>query len=52
MTVTDSTLSGNSAGSDGGGIAHATGTLTVTGSTLSGNSAQRAGGGISNIAAR
>ncbi len=44
MTVSSSTLSGNSAlddyysGGNGGGI-HNSGTLSVTGSTLSGNSA-------------
>src|SRR5262245_58771123 len=49
LTVTDSTLSGNSVrvGGQGGGIFNE-GTLTVTGSTLSGNSAS-VGGGISNL---
>jgi hypothetical protein len=46
LTVTGSTLSGNSAASDGGGIFNA-GTLTVTASTLSGNTAGD-GGGIYN----
>src|SRR5205823_192585 len=47
LTVTSSTLSGNSASSyNGGGIANY-GTLTVTSSTLSGNSASY-GGGIAN----
>src|SRR5207247_1932447 len=48
VNITNSTISGNSAGSDGGGIQHnsATGTLSVTGSTISGNIAQT-GGGIS-----
>jgi hypothetical protein len=48
LTVTNSTLSGNSAvGGDGGGILSNGGTLTVTNSTLSGNSAAY-GGGIAN----
>jgi parallel beta-helix repeat protein len=49
LTVTDSTLSGNTA-SSGGGIANsgAGGTLTVTGCTLSGNTAG-IGGGILNV---
>ena len=50
LTVSNSTLSGNSAGLDGGGI-HNGGTLTVSGSTLSGNSASY-GGGISQRRAR
>jgi hypothetical protein len=49
LTVTNSTLSGNSAGSGGGGgIFNSGGTLTVTNSTLSGNSAGTGGGGINN----
>jgi hypothetical protein len=48
LTVTNSTLSGNSASNNGGGINNNfSGTLTVTNSTLSGNSAG-AGGGIFN----
>jgi len=48
LTVTNSTLSGNSAVFDGGGI-YNDGTLTVTNSTLSGNSAPSGdGGGIIN----
>ncbi len=48
LTVTASTLSGNSAGSEGGGI-YNYGKLTVNASTLSGNSAlSRNGGGIYN----
>ncbi len=39
LTVTNSTLSGNSADGYGGGIYNDGGTLTVTNSTLSGNSA-------------
>ena len=46
LTVTNSTLLGNSAGS-GGGISSDSGTLTVTNSTFSGNSAS-SGGGIYN----
>jgi len=46
LTVTDSTISGNSASFDGGGIEN-TGTLTVTNSSINGsNSAARDGGGI------
>src|SRR5262249_60219394 len=50
LTVTDSTLSGNSVGvgGQGGGIFNE-GTLTVTSPTLTGNTAS-GGGGISNIA--
>jgi hypothetical protein len=44
LTITDSTINGNSAGSTGGGISG--GTLTVTGCTLSDNSAAFFGGGI------
>ena len=50
LTLTNSTLSGNSSGSlgfGGGGILN-TGTLTVTNSTLSGNSSVEPGGGILN----
>jgi hypothetical protein len=47
LTVTDSTLSGNSAIVSGGGILN-NDTLTVTNSTLSGNSATLEGGGIFN----
>jgi hypothetical protein len=51
LTVTDSTLSENSAwnsNGNGGGIDNWYGTLTVTNSTLSGNSALNDGGGIYN----
>ena len=48
MTVSDCTLSGNSAGA-GGGIDNS-GPMTITGSTLSGNSAKVFGGGIDNYA--
>ena len=49
LTLTNSTVSGNSAGSlgSGGGI-FSFGTLTLTNSTVSGNSAGIHGGGISN----
>ncbi|MGI8691106.1 MAG: choice-of-anchor Q domain-containing protein, partial [Thermomicrobiales bacterium] len=47
LTVTSSTLSGNSA-QFGGGIYNAGGTLTVTNSTLSANSTSGGGGGILN----
>jgi hypothetical protein len=47
LTVSNSTLSGNSANAQGGGIFNKVGTLTVRNSTLSSNSAYE-GGGISN----
>ena len=47
LTLTDSTISGNSAGSGAGGIYNG-GALTLTNSTVSGNSADSRGGGISN----
>jgi hypothetical protein len=51
LTITNSTISGNSAGTTsfgfyGGGIAHFFGNLTVTASTISGNSTFGRGGGI------
>ncbi len=47
LTVSNSTLSGNSsANSSGGAIANTGGTLTVIGSTLSGNQANTSGGAI------
>ena len=46
LTVTNCTVSGNSAGS---GIDNTFGTLTVTNCTVSGNSAIGSGGGISNL---
>ena len=52
LTVTNSTLSGNSApdvGNSGGGIQNNNGTVTVSNSTLSGNSANYRGGGIQNF---
>ena len=48
VTVTQSTISGNSAQDNGGGIYNNDGTVTVTQSTISGNSAQDSGGGIYN----
>jgi len=48
VTVSASTLSGNSATISGGGIYNIAGVLAVSGSTLSGNSAGQAGGGIYN----
>ena len=50
VTVSGSTLSGNSATYGGGGGIHNSGTLTVTSSTLSGNTASHIGGGIYNSA--
>jgi hypothetical protein len=47
VTVNSSTLSGNTAASDGGGIHNSTGSIRVTNSTLSGNTAASNGGGIS-----
>ena len=44
LTITGSTISGNSASHEGGGIANIQGTLTVTGSTISDNSAFEGGG--------
>jgi CSLREA domain-containing protein len=46
LTVTDSTLSGNTRG---GAILNNSGTLIVTDSTISGNSANSGGGGITNL---
>ena len=50
LTITNSALSGNSAGGGGGGIYNSLGTLMVTNSTLSGNSGATGGGGILNDA--
>ena len=49
LTVIGSTISGNSAGDDGGGIRHGYGNLTVSSSTISGNSAGDDGGGIQDL---
>ena len=46
LTLTNSTVSGNTANDNGGGIFSAGGTLTITNSTVSGNSGE--GGGIHN----
>ncbi|MEM9301164.1 MAG: choice-of-anchor Q domain-containing protein [Pseudomonadota bacterium] len=49
LTISDSTISENSATGDagsGGGILNIQGTVTITGGELSGNTASRAGGGI------
>jgi len=46
MTVTNSTLSDNSAGNGGGGIANFGGTLTVVGSYLFNNAATVTGDGV------
>jgi CSLREA domain-containing protein len=48
LTLTGSTISGNSASGDGGGILGG-GTMTITNSTFSGNSASKLGGGISSL---
>jgi hypothetical protein len=48
LTVSDSTISGNSATADGGGIFN-DGALMVSDSTISGNSAQDDGAGIFNV---
>lgn len=46
LTITGSTISGNSADFDGGGVYHDSGTLTITSSTITGNTAGLEGGGI------
>ena len=51
VTVYSSTLSGNSAGFNGGGIYMQSGTLTVANSTIAGSSAGNEGGGIRSAAA-
>jgi hypothetical protein len=51
LTLTNSTVSGNSAASWGGGIYSEDGALTLTNSTVSGNSADWGGGGIYNYGA-
>ena len=48
LTLTDLTISGNTASGFGGGISNG-GTLTVTSSTISGNTATGGGGGILNL---
>ena len=46
LTVTNSTISGNSAGGDGGAIGTSSGSVTVTSSTFIGNTAGDDGGAI------
>ena len=48
LTISGSTISGNSVGNDGGGIWNRDGTVTITGNTVSGNTAFISGGGIYN----
>jgi CSLREA domain-containing protein len=48
VTVTDSTISGNTAGVGGGGGIYNNGTMTITNSTITANSASGPGGGIFN----
>lgn len=48
LTLSDSTLTGNTATFAGGGILNYRGTLTLTNSTLSGNAAEIGGGGLYN----
>ena len=49
LTISNSTISGNFAGQDGGGVYNVS-PLIITNSTLSGNGATRQGGGIINFA--
>jgi hypothetical protein len=49
-TVTNSTISGNSASDAGGGISNQYGGISIVNSTISGNSAGNGGGGIANSA--
>src|SRR3990172_2888761 len=48
LTLTNSTVSGNTAGLRGGGIYNQQGTATLTNVTVSGNAASESGGGIAN----
>ena len=48
VTLEDSTVSGNTASGDGGGIYNNVGTVTLEDSTVSGNTASEEGGGINN----
>lgn len=50
VSLSNCTISGNSAGADGGGI-YSTPAITITNSTVSGNTAHGSGGGISAAAA-
>ena len=45
-TLTNSTISGNSAGNNGGGLANYGGMVTLSGCAISGNSAGNSGGGV------
>ncbi|MDQ3773089.1 MAG: hypothetical protein M3461_01200 [Pseudomonadota bacterium] len=47
LTLTNSTVSGNSAGDRGGGVENS-GTVTLTSSTVSGNASGRVAGGLFN----
>ena len=46
LTITGSTISGNSASDSGGGITNRGGSLSIVGSTISGNSSNNLGGGV------
>ncbi|MEK6238028.1 MAG: hypothetical protein N2C14_25220, partial [Planctomycetales bacterium] len=48
LTLSNSTITGNTAGNWGGGVLNDSGTLTITESTISGNSANVLGGGVFN----
>ena len=48
LTLSDSTVSGNHANRDGGGIVNG-GMLTITNNTISGNTANNIAGGIYNL---
>ena len=47
LTIANSTISGNTSNSGGGGVSNYGGHLTITNSTISGNRANH-GGGVSN----
>jgi hypothetical protein len=49
LAIVNSTVSGNSADQDGGGISNLNGSLIIVNSTLSGNSADFDGSGVSNF---
>ncbi len=49
-TMTNCTVSGNTAAGDGGGLSDVAGTITMTNCTVSGNSASTSGGGVYNLA--
>jgi hypothetical protein len=49
LTITNSTIAGNTAGQYGGGIVNLGGPLTITNSTIVGNTAGYSGGGIANL---